>query len=69
MARILVTADPIPRAPRSSSPQRESVLFDERVSSIHLTDQHAAEQLIERLAWAVVDAEDAERTPAVARSA
>jgi hypothetical protein len=45
------------------------VLLDERVTSIHLSDGHAAEQLVERLAWAVTDAEEAEgrRRPALAR--
>ena len=60
MARIIVTADTAlgtPRPTQSTVP----VLLDERVSSIHLCDEHAAEQLIERLAWAVNDAEDAER--------
>jgi hypothetical protein len=58
MARIIVTADRVGApTPRSESP----VLLDERVNSIHLSDDHAAEQLIERLAWAVTDAEDAER--------
>ena len=33
-----------------------AVLLDERVNSLHLCDDHAAEQLIERLAWAVSDA-------------
>ena len=65
MARIMVTADP--KADRSSSRQGDgSVLLDERVSSIHLADGHAAEQLIERLAWAVTDAEESERSQRVA---
>ncbi len=60
MARIIVTTDDVGhRGPttRGESP----VLLDERVNSIHLGDGHAAEQLIERLAWAVTDAEAAER--------
>jgi hypothetical protein len=36
------------------------VLLDERVNSAHLCDDHAAGQLIERVAWAVADAEEAE---------
>jgi hypothetical protein len=66
MARIIVTADEAPSTPYRS---RQSVLLDERVSSIHLRDDHAAEQLVERLAWAVSDAESAERalhTPSAA---
>jgi len=58
MARIIVTADPA--TGRSSAQTDRGVLLDERVSSIHLADGHAAEQLIERLAWAVTDAEESE---------
>jgi hypothetical protein len=36
------------------------VLLDEQVRSLHLSSDHAAAQLIERLAWAISDAEDAE---------
>jgi hypothetical protein len=60
MARIIVTADPAAEPRRSTGDGQ--VLLDERINSIHLSDGHAAEQLIERLAWAVTDAEDAERT-------
>jgi hypothetical protein len=61
MARIIVTSD---RAGMPGAPTRrgeDPVLLDERVNSIHLSDDHAAEQLIERLAWAITDAETAER--------
>jgi hypothetical protein len=61
MARIIVTADSALGTPRPTRSAATPVLLDERVSSIHLCDEHAAEQLIERLAWAVTDAEDAER--------
>jgi hypothetical protein len=60
MARIIVTTGPVGRdeaALREESP----VLLDERVSSVHLSEDHAAHQLIERIAWAVSDAEAAER--------
>jgi hypothetical protein len=67
MARIIVTADPAEELRRSSATKGAQVLLDERVASIHLSDGHAAEQLIERLAWAVTDAEEAERSrPALA---
>jgi hypothetical protein len=55
MPRIIVTTDPVDR-------QEAPVLLDERVHSLHLSDDHAAEQLIERLAWAVNDAEDRQRS-------
>jgi hypothetical protein len=67
MARIIVTADPASEL-RPSQSSGGQVLLDERVNSIHLQDGHAAEQLIERLAWAVTDAEEAETgRPALAR--
>jgi len=49
-----------------------AVLFDERVHSVHLSDGHSTMQLIERLGWAIGDAEDTERvqirTPARRRA-
>lgn len=53
MARIIVTTDPTehPDAP---------VLLDERVYPVHLASEHAAAQLIERLGWAISDAESTE---------
>ncbi len=54
MPRIIVTTD-APRVPRDTS-----VLLDESVRTVHLSTGHAAAQLIERLAWAISDAESAE---------
>jgi hypothetical protein len=54
MARIIVTID---EGNRPGAP----VLLDELVCSDHLSDDHAAAQLIQRLGWAVTDAEDAQR--------
>jgi hypothetical protein len=59
MARIIVTTDPVGTR-RSALLEEAPVLLDEQVSSAHLCDDHAAEQLIERLAWAVTDADEAE---------
>ena len=53
MPRILVTAD-------QSGLSNTRVVLDERVLPIHLSDDHAAEQLIERLGWAITDAEEIE---------
>jgi hypothetical protein len=62
MPRIIVTTDPVDqRETAPNQPETAAVLLDERVYSVHLTDDHAAEQLIERLAWAVTDAEDTQR--------
>jgi hypothetical protein len=55
MARIIVMADP---EQRGTAPGESPVLLDERVDPIHLSNEHAAEQLIERLGWAVTDAQD-----------
>jgi hypothetical protein len=50
MPRVLVMTDNV---------QRE-VLLDEPVRPEHLGDGHSAEQLIERLAWSIEDAAEAE---------
>jgi len=52
MARIIVLPD-MPRRPRIDAP----VLMDEEVKPSHLADEHASQQIIERVAWAVLDAE------------
>jgi hypothetical protein len=56
MTRIIVTA-----GTRGSVDQR--ILLDEEVRPEHMSDEHSASQLLERLGWAVIDAE---RAPAVA---
>ena len=68
MARILVLAEPAQRLRQSPVAGGQPVLLDERVDSVHLCDDHAAGRLIERLAWAVSDAEEAQ-ADAVARPA
>jgi hypothetical protein len=56
MPRIIVITDPV--SPNLSD--NAAVLLDEHVHSVHLSTDHAAAQLVERLAWAVSDAEHAE---------
>lgn len=56
MPRIIVTANPVSSRLTDETP----VLLDEDVHSVHLSTGHAAAQLIERLAWAISDAEKAE---------
>ena len=58
MARIIVTTDP-------TTDYGAPVLLDERVYSIHLDNAHNAAQLIERLGWAITDAENTQRTERV----
>jgi hypothetical protein len=55
MARIIVTTDPTTHRPAP-------VMLDESVYSIHLDNDHNAAQLIERIGWAITDAENAQRT-------
>ena len=52
MVRIIVTTE-----------EGDPVLLNEHVGSEHLSDGHAADQLVERLRWAVTDAEDVEGVP------
>lgn len=54
MPRVIVTTDPSP------FPADASVWLDEHVLSVHLSTDHAAAQFVERLAWAISDAEDAD---------
>lgn len=56
MARIIVTTDPITN-------QDAPVLLEESVYAIHLDNDHSAAQLIERLGWAIADAERTEQEP------
>ena len=53
MPRVMVISD--------EQDSTSSVLLDEQVSSIHLDSEHSAWQFIERLGWAISDAEDAEQ--------
>ena len=46
MARVVVTDD-----------SGREVLLDERIQAIHLATTHSSTQMIERLTWAVQDAE------------
>jgi hypothetical protein len=56
MPRVIVTTDP------SSLPSDMSVLLDEQVGAVHVSSRHGAAQLAERIAWAIADAEAAERS-------
>ena len=58
MPRIIVMSDP-------SSEREGAVTLDERVTSANLRSGHDSAQLIERVGWAVHDADEAEREEAV----
>ncbi len=60
MARILVIAD-MPRRVNIDAP----VLMDEEVKPDHLADEHGSKQIIERVAWAVLDAQDVAKSCAL----
>jgi hypothetical protein len=53
MPRIIVIADTPPRASIDAP-----VLMDEDVKPDHLADEHASRQIVERIAWAVLDAQE-----------
>ena len=53
MARIIVIAD-TPGPASIDAP----VLMDEEVRPDHLSDEHTSRQIIERVAWAVLDAQE-----------
>jgi hypothetical protein len=54
MPRIIVTTDPSPL------PADAPVWLDEHVQPVHLSTDQAAAQFVERVAWAISDAEDAD---------
>ncbi len=53
MPRVIVTTNLPPRG-------EPAVLLDEHLSTVHLSSDHSAAQLVERLSWAIRDAEQAE---------
>jgi hypothetical protein len=52
MPRVIVTSDP----PEADAP----VTLDETVETVHVGDKHASEQLLQRIVWAIEDAERVE---------
>ena len=60
MPRIVVTTDAAHGNPATAT------LLDERVAPADLASDHFAAQLIERIGWAVLDADGAEQ-PAIGR--
>ncbi len=57
MPQIIVTTKP------SDGRREEAVMLRERVSVADFESRHFADQLVERLGWAVSDADDVEQTP------
>jgi len=57
--RIIVTTDP----PDPDQP----VTLDEQVDTVHVDSDHASRQLLDRVIWAIHDAESVEKGPSVGR--
>lgn len=55
MARIIVTTD-------ATADHAATTLLDENVYSLHLDNDHNSAQLMERLGWAISEAENVQRT-------
>ena len=55
MPQILIVTD------STESAGEAEVIYRETISPVHLASEHAGDQLVERLAWAVSDAAIAER--------
>ena len=53
MARVIV----LPNAVNLAEGFSRSVVLDERVDPVHLEDEHSSLQFIERVAWAIRDAD------------
>ena len=62
MPQILVTAD-------RPDDHRAAVMLRERISMLDLESEHFSERLLERLGWALVDADELEHLPAAHRGA
>ena len=56
MPRVIVMTD-------ETELSKRSVLFDENVHSVHFSTDHSARQLLQRLGWAVSEAESVVRAP------
>ena len=63
MARVIVVAET--DLPDARDGDRRTFQLKERVTSSDMRDPHVAAQLIERIGWALVDAEDVELRRAV----
>ena len=60
MARVIVVAERETGPPDALDGDRRTFPLKERVTSSDVRDPHVAAQLIERIGWALVDAEDVE---------
>ena len=61
MPRLIIVSEPESSDTTRVVADRPSFHLKERVTSADVRDPHVAAQLIERIGWALADAEDAER--------
>jgi hypothetical protein len=55
MPRVIVISEPV------HGRRRRSLTLDEHINPVHMADEHSSLQFLERLAWAISDAEEAEQ--------
>jgi hypothetical protein len=61
MPSVIIVAETETAEPSAFNHERRTFQLKERVTSADVSDPHVAAQLIERIGWALADAEDAER--------
>ena len=61
MPSVIIVAETETAEPSAFNHERRTFELKERVTSADVSDTHVAAQLIERIGWALADAEDAER--------
>jgi hypothetical protein len=61
MPSVIIIAETETAEPSAFNHERRTFQLKERVTSADVSDSHVAAQLIERIGWALADAEDAER--------
>jgi hypothetical protein len=61
MPSVIIVAETETDEPSAFDHDRRAFQLKERVTSSDVSDPHVAAQLIERIGWALADAEDAER--------
>jgi hypothetical protein len=59
--RVIIVVESETDEPSAFDHDRRAFQLKERVTSSDVSDPHVAAQLIERIGWALADAEDAER--------
>ena len=59
MPRVIVTTD-------TTGDRERSILLSEHIEAVHMASEHSSLQFLERLAWAISDAEGAEQRVAEA---